>query len=232
MLISIILPVHNEKNRIRNTVSKIRQIMRGRSFEIIISEDGSTDGSDKIISQLAKKDKKVVNLHSDLRLGKGKALKIGFLKAKGDIICFMDMDLSTDIKYLPELIDETKKYDIVIGSRYIKGSITRRVFKRAILSQCYNILVRIVFNSKIHDHQCGFKAFRREVVLSLIKKCISDKWFIDTEFLVLAQRKKYSIKELPIKWTEDLKATKVRLIRDIIIFLIDIVDFRLRLWFE
>ncbi len=232
MFVSIVLPVHNEAKRIRNTISEIKRVVHGRLFEIIVSEDGSTDGSDKIISELVRKDKKLVNLHSNRRLGKGKALKMGFLKAKGDVICFLDVDLSTDIKHLPELIDKTKKYDIVIGSRYVKGSTTHRVFKRDLFSQGYNILVRTIFNSKVHDHQCGFKAFRRKVILDLIKNCRAEKWFIDTEILVLAQRKNYNIKEIPIKWKEDLKATKVKLVRDTMAFFADLIKLRLRLWFE
>jgi len=232
MLISIVLPVHNEAKRIVNTIQKIKQVMKGRQFEIIISEDGSTDGSNRIISEITKKDKKIISLHSDRKLGKGKALKRGFLKARGSIICFMDLDLSTDIHHLSDLIEQSNKYDIVIGSRYIRGSMASRVFKRDLLSQGYNLIVRILFNSKIHDHQCGFKAFKREVILDLIKDSRADKWFIDTEILVIAQNKGYIIKEIPIKWREDLEATKVKLVRDTLAFLEDIVNLRLRLWFK
>jgi len=232
MDVSIVLPACNEAKRIRSTVSKIKQMMKGRKFEIIISEDGSTDGTDKIAAELARKDKKIVHLHSDIRLGKGKALKRGFRVARGRTVCFFDVDLATDLSYLPELIDRTKKYDVVIGSRYLKGSITSRVFKRNILSQVYNWLVRLLFSSKIRDHQCGFKAFRRKVMLDLLKKSKVDKWFIDTELLVLAQRKGYSIREMPIKWEENLEKTKVRLLRDTLGFFSDLIKFRLRLWFE
>ena len=122
----------------------------------------------------------------------------------------MDVDLATNIKHLKDLIEAIENgYDIAIGSRLIEGSKAKRSFERLLYSKVYNFLVRALLKSKIKDHQCGFKAFKKDIVVKLGKEAKDNHWFWDTEILVLAQRKGYKIKEIPVEWTEG-KDTKVR----------------------
>ena len=210
MMISIVFPAYNEAERIEKAIKETEKFLKkiNYDYEIIVAEDGSTDGTDKIVQELV--NDKIRLFHSDVRLGRGKALMNAFEKAKGEIVVSMDVDLATNIKHLKELIEAIENgYDIAIGSRLIEGSKAKRSFERLLYSKVYNFLVRALLKSKIKDHQCGFKAFKKDIVVKLGKEAKDNHWFWDTEILVLAQRKGYKIKEIPVEWTEG-KDTKVR----------------------
>lgn len=219
MKVSVVLPAYNEAKRIRNTVETVMQYMdrTGYEYEIIIAEDGSTDGTDKVASEIASMYDNVKHLHSDTRLGRGRALVNAFRQAEGDVLVYLDVDLSTDMDHLKELIDSitVEGYDFATGSRLMKGSQTERPFKRDFASKGYNFLVRLFLGSKLHDHQCGFKAFRRSALMEVVKHVRDNHWFWDTEVLVLAQRMGYRVKEFPVKWRQG-RDTKVRFGRDIL----------------
>lgn len=210
MMISIVFPAYNEAERIEKAIKETEKFLKkiNYDYEIVVAEDGSTDGTDKIVQKLV--NDKIRLFHSDVRLGRGKALMNAFEKAKGEIVISMDVDLATNIKHLKDLIEAIENgYDIAIGSRLIEGSKAKRSFERLLYSKVYNFLVRALLKSKIKDHQCGFKAFKKDIVVKLGKEAKDNHWFWDTEILVLAQRKGYKIKEIPVEWTEG-KDTKVR----------------------
>jgi len=211
---SIVLPAYNEAKHIERAVKAVAETMEktGYDYEIIIAEDGSTDGTDRIAAGLAD-GKKILHLHSDERLGRGKALNRAFRSAKGDVVAFLDVDMSTDITHLPELLDLALKHGIAIGSRLKKGSVTERPLKRDIPSKMYNFLVRLLLGSRVSDHQCGFKAFRRDVILSILPKVKDNHWFWDTEVLVIAQRMGYDIVEIPVRWKQG-DETRVKIAKD------------------
>ncbi|RLI79007.1 glycosyltransferase family 2 protein [Archaeoglobales archaeon] len=210
MKVSVVLPAYNEAKRIENAIKKTEETLKeiGCDYEIIVAEDGSTDGTDKIVQKLV--NDRIKHLHSDERLGRGKALMNAFEKANGDVVVYIDVDLATDIKHLKELINTIQiGYDVATGSRLLRESKAKRSFERELYSKVYNFLVRLFLKSKIRDHQCGFKAFRRDVVLELGKKAKDNHWFWDTEILVLAQRSGYKVKEIPVEWREG-EDTKVK----------------------
>ena len=229
--VTVVLPAFNEAKRIRRAVEEVKFWMERTDYdyEIIIAEDGSTDGTDKIAAELAKKDPKVRHLHSDKRLGRGKALSNAFKQAEGDVLVYLDVDLSTDMGHLKELIDAIAKegYDFATGSRLMKESQTDRPFKRDLASRVYNFLVRLMLGSKLRDHQCGFKAFRRSAVLSILDDVKDNHWFWDTEVLVLAQRRGFKVKEIPVRWRQSGES-KVRFTKDILYMFTQI----LRMWME
>ena len=228
--VSIVLPAYNEADRIEDAVEKTIDFLKGTalSYEIIIAEDGSTDGTDKIASILSKKYPVVEHFHSDQRLGRGRALRNAFENSRGKILAYMDVDLSTDIKHLKKLIDLIREgYDIVTGSRMLPESKVERPFSRKIASTVYNFIVRFLFKTDIRDHQCGFKSFKRQPLLGLLNEVSASHWFWDTEILIRASRKKYRIKEIPIEW-KYRKKTKVNLLTDTIKMLIEI----LKLWWK
>ncbi len=216
--ISVILPAYNEANRIENAVLRtVETVSRvTNSYEIIIAEDGSTDGTDHIAAKLAENEN-VVHLHSDDRQGRGKALARSIKSSSGSTIAYMDVDLATDTKHITELIDAVRVegYDFATGSRLMPDSKVRRSLKRDVASRGYNLLVRFLLKSKIHDHQCGFKSFKREALLSLLDKIKDEHWFWDTELLVRAQQQGYKIKEFSVKWKHG-GPTKVNFMQDII----------------
>ncbi len=231
MRVSIVLPAYNEAKRLRNAVKKVLEAAKqtGYEHEIIIAEDGSTDGTDQVAAELAKEYKEVTHLHSKDRLGRGKALINAFEKASGEIVVYMDVDLATDLSHLKELVDAiaVENYDIATGSRLLKESEADRPIKRDIASKVYNFLVRLLLGSKIKDHQCGFKAFRKNAILQICKNVKDNHWFWDTEVLVLAQKLGYKVKEIPVKWRHGGE-TKVRLSKDATYMFSQI----LRMWLE
>jgi len=217
MKVSVILPAYNEADKLETAVDTTAEelIKIVSSFEIILTEDGSTDGSDKIAADLTHKYAFVRHLHSDTRLGKGRALKKACKEAQGSIIVYFDVDLSTDMKHLKELIRSIEKdgFDFATGSRLLPESEVKRGLKRETGSKVFNFLVRILLHSELHDHQCGFKSFRRSSLFSLIDEIKDQHWFWDTELLVRAQRRGYKVKEFPVKWNQDT-TTKVEFFKD------------------
>jgi len=216
--VSVVLPAYNEAKRLENAVRKVEEYLKklGYDYEIIIAEDGSTDGTDEIARRLARDNPRIRHIHSDERLGRGRALTRAFKEAKGNIVVYMDVDLSTDLEHLKELINAIlDSYDVATGSRLVEGSKTKRPLKRDIASRGYNFLVRLLLRSKIHDHQCGFKAFRKDAILKISEKVRDTHWFWDTETLVVAQRLGYSVKEIPVRWVHG-GDTKVRFGKDVL----------------
>ncbi|MCL2642751.1 MAG: glycosyltransferase family 2 protein [Candidatus Bathyarchaeota archaeon] len=214
--VTVVLPALNEVDIIEQTVEKISQTLQtcGCSYEIIIAEDGSTDGTDKKAAKLTQLSY-VRHLHSDKRLGRGKALSNSFRQSNGNVLIYMDVDLATDLKHLSQLIHAVtvEGYLLATGSRRLSQSNAKRTLTRIFISKIYNFMVRLVLRSKIKDHQCGFKAFQRETLLSLLDEVTANHWFWDTEILVRAQRKGYKVKEFPVEWM-GTRETKVKLFHD------------------
>ena len=215
--ISVVFPAYNEADALETAVEKVTRALNEftRSYEIIIAEDGSTDGTDKVAAILSERYSFVKHLHGEKRLGRGTALKNAFKKSNGKTILYMDVDLATDvgqIKFLVRAIEE-EGYDFAIGSRMLSESKVERSRTRQIASKSYNFLVRAMLGSKVKDHQCGFKAFRREALMQLLDEVTARHWFWDTELLVRAFRKGCTIKEVPVEWKSG-RETKVRLFKD------------------
>jgi glycosyltransferase AglD len=214
----VVLPAYNEAAKIEKTVLVTAETLSKVTdrFEIIIAEDGSTDGTDRIASMLSKKYAYVIHLHSDERQGRGKALNRAFKAASGEVLCYIDVDLATDMKYLDKLVRaiSVDGYDFATGSRIMPESDAKRPFKREFASRGYNHLVRLFLRSKLYDHQCGFKAFRRKALFEIRDEVENQHWFWDTELLVRAQHKGYRVLEFPVYWRHG-GSSKVNLVKDV-----------------
>jgi len=214
--VSVVFPAYNEAERLEGAVEKTIEALKEltSSYEIIIAEDGSTDGTDKVAFKLSREHPFVRHLHSDRRLGRGRALKNAFKKSRGKILVYMDVDLATDLRYLKPLVNFIREgYDFATGSRMLPGSKVKRSLSRLIASKGYNFMVRALLGSKVKDHQCGFKSFKRESLLKILDEVAANHWFWDTEILVRASRRGFKIKEFPIEWRGASK-TKVNLFKD------------------
>ena len=215
--ISIVFPAYNEAEWLEEAVEKTIAAVQDfvGSYEIIVAEDGSTDGTDEIARRLFKSIPAVKHLHGEKRLGRGVALKNSFKTADGEVLVYMDVDLATDLKHLRPLFEAIARegYDVAIGSRLLPESKVERSLRRELTSKSYNFWVRVILGSKLRDHQCGFKAFRRKSVLPLLEEINATHWFWDTEILVRAQRKNLKVKEMPVQWKSGRK-TKVNLMKD------------------
>jgi glycosyltransferase AglD len=216
--VSVVLPTYNEADSIERAVEQVMAALEeyGIPYEIMIAEDGSTDGTDKKANMLSKKHLGAVrHIHREKRMGRGKALDNAFNHSSGNILVYMDVDLATDMQHIAELIRsvQVEGYEIATGSRMLNESRAKRSRARSITSRVYNLMVRWILGSKIKDHQCGFKAFRREPLMQLLTEVEATHWFWDTEILVRAAQKGYRIKEIPVNWKGGSE-TKVRLLKD------------------
>ncbi len=211
--VTAIIPVYNDREALEAALPQSIETLgriTGR-FEIIVAEDGSTDGSPELVQGFSRTDPRVLLLHSDERLGRGRALDRAITEAKGSIVCYYDVDLATGMEHLEELIGAIRSgADVATGSRLLPQSDSQRTGGREIASRGYNFLVRLILGSRVHDHQCGFKAFRKERIVPVLPSVRAYHWFWDTELLVRCQRMGYKVAELPVRWRPG-KGTTVKL---------------------
>lgn len=204
-VVTAIIPVYNDRIALERalpaTVAALEAMIVPGMFEILVAEDGSNDGSAELVSRMAAADPRIRLFHSDERLGRGQALNRAIGAAKGAIVCYFDVDLATDMQHLPELINAIRNgCDVATGSRLLTSSDIVRTSGREIASRIYNFLVRFILKSTIRDHQCGFKAFNRQRILSVLPEIRDPHWFWDTELLVRCQRVGYRVCEFPVRW--------------------------------
>ena len=215
--VSVVLPAYNEAEYLYPAVEKTIDTLNTfiQSYEVIIAEDGSTDGTAQRAQELADKYPYVRHIHCESRLGRGTALNNAFRQSQGEVLVYMDLDLATDLKYLKPLVEaiSVEGYDFSTGSRMLVESRAQRTFSRGFSSKTFNFLVRHMLGSKLKDHQCGFKAFKREALMSLLGEVEAKHWFWDTEIMVRAHCHGYRIKEFAVEWRSG-KDTKVNLAKD------------------
>lgn len=221
MFVSVILPVYNEANRLEASYARLREYLSKNfeSFEIIIVEDDSTDGSQEVAKRISARDGSVLLIHADARLGRGASVARAIKRARGDYVVYMDADLATDLSHTKELVDHVALgASIATGSRLMKGSWATRPLSRHVASTAFNSMVRLLFGSRIRDHQCGFKGFRKKDIIGLVDLVLDDHWLWDTELLILCQALGLRIDEFPVAWVHNggnsLNASKVKLLRD------------------
>ncbi|GGK53043.1 flippase-like domain-containing protein [Haloarcula sebkhae] len=218
--VSVVLPAYNEADTIEGTVSTtlatLASFLPEDAYEVIVAEDGCSDRTPEIATRLANEDSRVRHVHSDNRLGRGGALEYAFERADGETLVYFDTDLATDMSHLEELVNAVRVdgYDVATGSRWMPENRADRPAKRGIPSFGYNTLVRAVLRSDLKDHQCGFKAFDRQALETLLPRVQDEHWFWDTELLVKAQRNGYRVKEFPVDWTPK-GDSKVDIVRDV-----------------
>jgi uncharacterized protein (TIRG00374 family) len=219
--VSVVLPAYDEERTlaatVETTLENLASFLPDDSFEVLVAEDGCTDDTPEIAARLARNDERVRHVHSDERLGRGGALTRAFRAARGETLAYFDTDLATDMDHLEELVTTVHagEYDIATGSRLLAASDADRPANRDVPSRTYNGLVRLFLRSSVRDHQCGFKAFDREVLETLLADVEDDHWFWDTELLVRAQRAGYRVHEFPVEWTPKGDTT-VDFVRDVL----------------
>jgi len=206
-VVDIVIPVLNEAQVLERSVRTVREFLRAHlpyAYQIVIVDNSSLDGTADIGRRLAADLPDVTFLHLDQR-GRGRALRHAWTRSDADVLCYMDVDLSTELEALPPLVDAVlnEGYDIATGSRLMKESRITRSLNRELISRCYNIFVKAILFTSFSDAQCGFKAVSRKVVDEIVPEIKDESWFFDTELLVLAEKQGYTIKDIPVRWVED-----------------------------
>ncbi len=212
--VTVVIPTYNEGKIIIDTIKKIESVLNETRlpYEIIISDDGSKDETVKIVEGLIKSDKNVRIVAYKTNRGYGEAISDGFCNSRGKILIHIDADLSTNVSHLKDLIHFIKSgYDIAIGSRYVEGAVINRARFRRMTSFLYRLFVKTVLNIKAKDHATGFKGYKRDVALDLIKEMNTLASNIrgiawGTEIVCRAERRGYKIKEFPVSWVEGWKS--------------------------
>ena len=207
VLVDVVIPVLNEAHVLERSVVVVRQFLLKECpyrWRVVVVDNGSTDGTDVVARQLGERFEDVSLLRLDER-GRGRALRHAWTRSAADVVCYMDVDLSTELAALPRLMRAIVEegYGVATGSRLLPDSRVTRSLKREVISRIYNRLVRAVLRTRFSDAQCGFKAVSREVVDRIVPQIKDESWFFDTELLVLAEKQGYRIKDIPIVWTED-----------------------------
>jgi dolichol-phosphate mannosyltransferase len=201
--ISVIAPIYNEKKTIENSIYHIRDALKDYSYEIIIVDDNSPDGSGKIADNLANQYSNIKVLHRPKKMGLGTAYKDGFHLTQGELIVSIDSDLSHDPRYLPFMIEQSTDYDIIIGSRLCpSGKIVGRGFTRDFLSFFTNFFIRKILRKRIFDWTSGYRVYTRQTWENVMPKVHCDKWDFQFESLYKAICSKHTVFETPITFYE------------------------------
>jgi len=230
--LSIVIPAYNEEARIASTLEAVSDFLSLQTYtsEVVISDDGSLDGTLAICREFAKAHSNFKILHKEKNHGKGAAVRSGMLEASGEYVLMCDADLATPIQELDGFWEHIKEgADIVIASRPLKEShlVRRQPFYRELAGRAFNHAVRIMAVQDIYDTQCGFKLFRGEVARRIFPLCSLDGFSFDIEVLHIAQKLGFSIVEAAVHWYHQ-PGSKVRVLRDGLRMLSDLVRIRLR----
>lgn len=210
--LNVVIPVYNEELELSDSVTTLSEYLRLHlddfNWTITIADNASTDNTLSIAHTLSKHVPHVQVVHVKEK-GRGRAVKRVWSSCKDDILAYMDVDLSTDLKHFPLLVRSLLRgYDVAIGTRNARGS---RVYKRGLLrtitSKSYIFLIKLFFFVHFSDAQCGFKAVTRKIVKNIIPIVQDDEWFFDTELLVIAEKAGYRIYEEPVTWIDNPGST-------------------------
>ncbi len=205
--IDIVVPVYNEQAALQDSIRRLHEFLSHEmpyAWRIVIADNASTDATLAMARALAFELDHVTVLHLD-RKGRGRALRAAWTASDADVLCYMDVDLSTDLRALLPLISPLVcgHSELAIGSRLAPGARIVRGPKREIISRCYNGLLRHVLRARFSDAQCGFKAIRADAAQTLLPLIEDQGWFFDTELLILAQRRGLRIHEVAVDWIDD-----------------------------
>src|SRR3989344_3119850 len=204
MQLSIIIPAYNEEKRIGKTLDSYLKFFskKLKNFEIIVVLNGCIDNTLNIVKNFIKKNKKIRYLDFKEAIGKGGAVLEGFKVAKGDLIGFVDADMATPPQAFYDLIKNINNYDGIIASRWMKGSKIgeKQPLLKRFGSRGFNLLVRILFNLKFKDTQCGAKLFKKDLIKNILDDLKITRWAFDVNLLYSSKRKGYKIIEIPTEW--------------------------------
>ena len=205
--VEVVVPVYNEEAVLARSIGRLHRLLSGDfpfSWRIVIADNGSSDRTPAIAKRLARELPGVSVLAIEEK-GRGRALRTAWSASDAEVVCYMDVDLSTDLRALLPLVAPllSGHSDVSIGTRLSHSSQVVRGPKRSFISRAYNHLLRAALFARFSDAQCGFKAVRAQALPKLLPQVRDQGWFFDTELLVTAQRAGLRIHEVPVDWADD-----------------------------
>lgn len=238
MTVEFLIPIYNEEKILEKNIFKLYDYCRAQNFDfgwrIIAIVNGSTDRSFELASELARKYPDKTTAVNFVGKGKGLAVINYGIGSTADIIAYMDIDLSVSLGNISDLLEPLIRggYDLAIGSRLLPESKVSRSLIRELISRGYNFISKIILGHKFSDLQCGFKAVKTEAFKKIAPFIKDNKWFFDTELIILADRFGYKIKEVPVRWEDDYSSkrkSKAPLLKNSGKFIIDLIKFKIRI---
>lgn len=218
--VEVTVPVYNEEKELEKNILKLygycKENLEKYDWKITIADNASSDNTPIIAANISK-NRHQVSLFRLEEKGRGRAVKRAWSSSGADYCVYMDLDLSTDLKHLPKVLNALENgYDIAIGSRLAKGAMVEgRTLIREITSRALNFFfIQFWFGTHFTDAQCGFKAVTKKVVEELIPKIKDNDWFFDGELLIIGEKSGYRIYEEPVHWIDNPGST-VRLVSTI-----------------
>ena len=215
--VDVVIPVLNEEHSLGRCIETLAAFLSDNlphDWRIVVADNGSTDATLAVANGFAESRPGDVGvIHLDER-GRGRALKRAWRESTADVVSYMDVDLSTGLEAFPPLVAAItdEGCHLAWGSRLSRESQTERSFKREFISQSYNRIIRLSMGTHFRDAQCGFKAMSRAAADVLLPHIQDNGWFFDTELLVIAEKRGFRWKEIPVAWEED-PDTRVKVVK-------------------
>jgi dolichyl-phosphate beta-glucosyltransferase len=230
-VISLVIPAYNERDRIPETLARVREYLdgAGEEYEVIVADDGSTDATVGFVESMTESWPELSVIALPRNQGKGAAVRAGMLRARGEHRAFSDADLSTPIEELPRLRERLHgNCTVAIASRALPGSTigVHQPGRRETMGRTYNRLVQLLVLPGLHDTQCGFKVFTAEAAVACFEPLRSRGFGFDAEALVRARRKGWEIAEVPVRW-DHRDDSRVSALRDSGMVLLDLIRLRI-----
>jgi glycosyltransferase involved in cell wall biosynthesis len=219
-ILSLVIPAYHEARRLPRTLEELAKFGGGLGFpfEVLVVVERGRDETLEIAVAFAARQADFQVIDNPVQRGKGHAVRTGMLRARGEIIFYMDADLSVPLREVTAFLDHFRAHpeiDVLIGNRQHAGSrITRaQSWLRRTMGQTFNRILQAVTLAPARDTQCGFKAFRRAAARAIFSRQQLDGFAFDVEVLLLADRLGYRVADFPVEWINSPES-KVRIVRD------------------
>ncbi|MCW4047209.1 MAG: glycosyltransferase [Candidatus Bathyarchaeota archaeon] len=232
--LSFVIPAYNEEGSIQDALWTIDEVVKSKKlpYEIVVVDDGSQDNTFTMAKRYANRNGHVRVVSYSQNVGKGYAVKKGFMQSSGDIVVFADSDMDVDLGMITSYVDALKNGDIVVATKWHPDSHVYMPIKRRILSHGFNVLVRILTGANLKDTQVGLKAMRKSALATIFPRLCVKRYAFDVELLAVAKLYGLKIVEMPVQ----LRISESFRLREILKMFTDLlgIAYRLRVthWYQ
>jgi len=221
-MIHFVVPFYNNESNLEVNVRALYQFLDanlGDGFELVLCDDGSTDRSAEVAGALERSLSQIRPVGYSPNRGRGFAVRFAAETCRGEFLIYADLDFpkTTELGHILEMMRSLQDNQVVVGSRFLRESETRRIWRRRAVSWAYRLLVRLFFPKlKIKDPDAGFKGFRLDGLKLMNRLSCEDRWSWDLEMLIIARANGLAVAEIPINWDErhDRYVSSVNIFRD------------------